>query len=159
MLRIARRNLGIVESEHRLWSFTVNAVLIPFSLILWGVGAARGIHWFGLVFALGAAATSNCVGVQLSVSYVIDSYKELSGEAMVTATLIRNTISFAINYGLTPWVEKMGKQNAFILAAFAGLAECLTFLAMCKWGKGFRASSKGRYYEYVNEKQNVGLIL
>ena len=77
---------------------------------------------------------------------------------MVTATLIRNTMSFAINYGLTPWVENMGKQKAFILAAFAGLAECLTFLAVCKWGKGFRASSKERYYKYVKEKHNVGLI-
>ena len=158
MLRIARRNGGIVESEHRLWLFVVSAILIPFSLLLWGVGAAHSIHWFGLAFALGTAATSNCIGVQLSVSYVIDSYKELSGEAMVTATLIRNTMSFAINYGLTPWVENMGKQNAFILAAFAGLAECLTFLAMSKWGKGFRAKSKERYYAYAREKQQSGLV-
>ena len=109
MLRITRRNGGIVESEHRLWLFTVSAILIPFSLLLWGVGAAHSIYWFGLVFALGTVAISNCIGVQLSVSYVIDLYKEISCEAMVIATLIRNIMSFAINYGLTPWVENMGK--------------------------------------------------
>ena len=157
VLKMARRNGGIVEPEHRLWLFTVSAVLIPFGLILWGVGAAHGIHWFGLVFALGVAAASNAIGVQLSVSYVIDSYKDLSGEAIVTTVLIRNTMSFAINYGLTPWVENMGEQNAFILAAFAGLAECLTFLVMVKWGKELRAKSRQKYYQYLKEGYRIGL--
>lgn len=155
-LWFARRNKGVLESEHRLWLFTVSLILIPASLILWGVGAAHHVHWFGLVFAMGVIAASNSIGVQLSISYCIDSYKDLSGEAMVTVIIIRNTMSFAMGYGITPWVTNMGYQNAFIVAAFAGLAQVLTFLAVVKWGKGWRNMSKGRYYKYVKEGEKLG---
>lgn len=157
VLWLARRNKGIMESEHRLWLFSVSLVLIPGSLILWGVGAAHHVQWFGLIFAMGVIAASNCVGVQLSVSYCIDSYKDLSGEAMVTVIIIRNTMSFAVSYGITPWVTNMGYQNAFILAAFAGLAQVLTFLAVVKWGKGWRSMTRKRYYKFVKESESLGV--
>lgn len=99
VLTLARRNKGIMESEHRLWLFSLSIVLVPGGLILWGVGAAHHIHWFGLVFAMGVIGFTNGLGLQLSISYCIDSYRELSGEAIVTVILVRNTMSFAINYG------------------------------------------------------------
>jgi len=49
VVKLARRRNGIMESEYRLWLFCASLVLIPFGLILWGVGAAHHIHWFGLV--------------------------------------------------------------------------------------------------------------
>lgn len=88
-----------MQSEYRLWLFSISILLVPFSLILWGVGAAHNVQWFGLIFAEGLIGFTNMVGVQLSVSYCIDSYRELSGEAMVTVILVRNTMSFAIGYG------------------------------------------------------------
>jgi hypothetical protein len=155
-LWLARRNKGVLEPEFRLWLFSVSLILIPGSLILWGVGAAHHIHWFGLIFAMGVIAAVNSIGVQLSVSYCIDSYKDLSGEAMVTVIIIRNTMSFAMGYGITPWVTNMGYRNAFLVAAFAGLAQVLTFLAVVKWGKGWRNMTKGRYYKFVREGEGLG---
>lgn len=99
VIKMARRNRGIMEPEHRLWLFSVSLLCIPGALLLWGVGAAKGIHWFGLVFAMGVIAFTNTLGIQISVSYCIDSYRELSGEAMVTVIIVRNTMSFAIGYG------------------------------------------------------------
>ena len=96
---MARQNGGIMESEFRLWLFSASIVLLPASLILWGVGAAHNIHWFGLIFAMGIIGFTNSVGLQLSVNYCIDSYRELSGEAIVTVILVRNTMSFAVGYG------------------------------------------------------------
>lgn len=49
MVRMARSKKGIMEPEYRLWLFLASAVFIPFGLILWGVGAASQVHWFGLV--------------------------------------------------------------------------------------------------------------
>ncbi|KAM0315668.1 hypothetical protein ACHAO8_003719 [Botrytis cinerea] len=157
VLWFARRNKGVLEAEHRLWLFSVSIILIPASLILWGVGAAHHIHWFGLIFAMFLIAGSNAIGLQLSVSYCIDSYKDLSGEAMATVIIIRNTMSFAMGYGITPWVTNMGYQNAFIVAAFAGLAQVLTFFAVVKWGKSWRNNTKGRYYKYVKENEILGV--
>ena len=89
-----------MESEQRLWLFTLSALLIPGGLILWGVGAAHHVQWFGIVFAMGVIGITNTLGVVISISYCIDSYRELSGEAIVTVILIRNTMSFAMGYGL-----------------------------------------------------------
>lgn len=38
VLRMARRNGGIYEPEHRMWLFAATAVLAPAGLVLWGVG-------------------------------------------------------------------------------------------------------------------------
>ena len=38
VLWMARRNKGILEPEHRLWLFAPSLLLIPFGLLLWGVG-------------------------------------------------------------------------------------------------------------------------
>lgn len=96
----ARCNNGIMEPEFRLWLFSVLMILIPGSLLLWGVGAAHKVHWFGLIFAMGALSAGVTAGSQLAITYCIDSYKELGGDAIVTVILIRNTMSFAVSYGL-----------------------------------------------------------
>jgi MFS family permease len=98
-IKLARRNNGIMEAEHRLWPFALCLVMVPAFLILWGVGAAHKIHWFGLVFAMGCVAFTSSIGVTLSVNYMIDSYHDISSDAIVTVILIRNTMSFAISYG------------------------------------------------------------
>lgn len=158
VLRLARRNKGVLEPEHRLWLFAPSLLLIPFGLILWGVGAAHHIQWFGCVFAMGVIALTNTIGLQLSVSYALDSYKDLGGEAMVTVILVRNTMSFAIGYGVTPWIDGMGLQNAFVVAAMVGMLQCASFFAMVKWGKGLRRASAGRYAKYVNQMAESGLV-
>ncbi|KAF2844716.1 MFS transporter-like protein [Plenodomus tracheiphilus IPT5] len=149
-VRLARRNRGIMEAEHRLWPFVLCLVMVPASLILWGVGAAHGIHWFGLVFAMGCLAFTSCVGVTLSVNYMIDSYHDISGDAIVAVILVRNTMSFAISYGITPWLTNLGYQNCFLSAAFIGMAASAVFLIMIKYGKALRMRTTERYWAIVN---------
>lgn len=141
----ARRRAGILEAEYRLWLFLPSIVLVPFGLILWGVGAAHGVHWFGVVFAMGVIALTNIIGLQLSVNYAVDSYRALGAEAIVTVILVRNTMSFAIGYGISPWVEGMGLQNAFVVAAMVGMAQVCSFFAFVRWGKALRVQSVPRY--------------
>ena len=158
VLWMARRNKGILEPEHRLWLFTPSLLLIPGGLLLWGVGAANEVHWVGCVFAAGVIAATNTIGVQLSISYALDSYKDLGGEAIVTVIIVRNTMSFAIGYGITPWVDGMGLQNAFIVAAFAGLVQCCSFFLMVRWGKGLRRDSSAKYAKYVEKMASDGMV-
>ncbi|KAL8822620.1 MAG: hypothetical protein Q9191_006643 [Dirinaria sp. TL-2023a] len=155
---MARRNNGIMQPEYRLWLFGLSVVLIPSGLVLWGVGAAHQVHWFGLVFAMGVIAFTNSLGLQLSVSYCIDSYRELSGEAIVTVILIRNSMSFGIGYGITLWVTNLGLQNAFVVASMVGLAQALTFLLMIKFGYRLRKASAGRYRAYAEQMMAAGLV-
>ncbi len=142
VIKMARRNGGIMEPEHRLWMFTASLVLIPGSLILWGVGAAHHVQWFGLIFAMCIIAITNTIGVQVSVSYCIDSYRELSGEAMITVILVRNTMSFAIGYGYVPPLLSFNATytNATLQAHSMGykhgLPERIHCRCVCRLGTG-----------------------
>ncbi|KAF9894276.1 hypothetical protein FE257_007779 [Aspergillus nanangensis] len=156
-IRLARRNHGTMEAEQRLWPFAICLITVPGSLLLWGVGAAHQVHWFGLLVAMCILASANTFGVTLSVNYLVDSYRELSGDAMSSIILVRNTMSFAIGYGITPWIQNMGYQNCFISAAFIGLACAAVFLAMVKWGKMFRTRSKDKYWSIVAENRARGM--
>lgn len=98
-IKLARRNGGFMEAEHRLWPFIVCLVLIPGASILWGVGASYSISWAGLIVAMGMLAMTTTMGVSLSVNYLIDSYHDISTDALVTVILVRNTMSFAVSYG------------------------------------------------------------
>ncbi|KAH6970245.1 major facilitator superfamily domain-containing protein [Fusarium avenaceum] len=150
-IRLARRNNGIMEAESRLWLFSLCVIIVPGALLLWGVGAQHGVHWFGLVFAMGCLAFTSAVGVTLSVSYLIDSYHGISGDAIVTVILIRNTMSFAISYGITPWITHLGYQNCFISAAFVGMAASSAFFIMIIYGKSFRVRSAEKYYQLATD--------
>merc|ERR1712000_669100 len=133
-------------------------ILIPGGFLIWGPGAAHHIHWFGLVFAMGMLAASITIGCQLPVSYCIDSYKDVSGDGMVTVILIRNTMSFSVSYGITPWVTNMGYQNAFITAACVAFAQISLFLVFIKWGRRMRKASATRYLKYVKQIEDDGLV-
>lgn len=52
----------------------------------------------------------------------------------------------------------LGYQNAFISAAFIGMACASTFLIMIKFGKGFRIRSRERYWKIVQENRQRGMI-
>lgn len=156
-LSMARRKNGILESEYRLWLLTPAIVLLPFGLILWGVGSSRGIHWFGAVFAMFVVSGASAISVQGMCNYCIESYRALSGEAIVTVILVRNTMSFAIGYGVTPWVTNLGNQNAFIFAAAAAAFQCSTVLVMIYYGKSLRKKSAPRYAQYVEQMAAVGM--
>jgi MFS family permease len=54
VLRMARKNGGILEPEHRLWLFAPSLLLIPFGLILWGVGESYNNNCYQVDIADGS---------------------------------------------------------------------------------------------------------
>ena len=61
-------------------------------------------------------------------------------------------------YSITPWVTNLGLRNAFIVAAFAGLAQVLTFLLFIRYGRRMRRASVMRYEHYTKEMMAAGLV-
>jgi MFS family permease len=89
---MARRNNGVFEPEHRLWVFLIALILHPAGCLLFGVGAAHNVHWVGLAFGLGLFCATLPMGSSVAYNYIIDSYKEVAGEGLVSVILVRNTI-------------------------------------------------------------------
>ncbi|KEQ93061.1 hypothetical protein AUEXF2481DRAFT_47679 [Aureobasidium subglaciale EXF-2481] len=143
-LKLARRNNGIMEAEHRLWPFCATMLLVPGSLLLWGIGAAHGIHWFALIVAFGLVAFAVALSVSISVNYMVDT--------ITLVMLVRNTMSFAMGYGVTPWVQGLGVQNCFITAAAVSIVTSTMAFVFLKWGEKFRECSAASYYNLVDKR-------
>lgn len=174
-LKLTRRNKGIFEPEQRLWGFALTTIVLPASLLLWGVGelidaglskirlltvsgAAHHVHWFGLIVAMLGTAFCNTSGITLSVNYLVDTYHEIGSDGLTSVIIIRNTMSFAIGYGITPWLDNLGYQNCFISAAFVGLAVSAVFLIMTWKGKQFREMYRLKYWTLVRKHVDMGMV-
>ncbi|CAI6093089.1 unnamed protein product [Clonostachys chloroleuca] len=148
-LRLARKNGGIREPEHRLWGLALSALLASGGLLMWGVGASQGAQFMVLIIGIGLVTFGVVCGGAISLAYSVDCFKEMTGESLVTMMLIRNTLGFAFSYAITPWIENMGMRNCFISVAGISLVCTCTFLLMVLWGKAFRKASASRYWRYV----------
>ncbi|RVX66189.1 hypothetical protein B0A52_10081 [Exophiala mesophila] len=149
---MARRNNGVYEPEHRLWVGLIPLVLHPVGCILYGVGASHEVHWVGVAFGLGIICATLPMGSAVACNYIIDSYKEVAGNGLVTIILVRNTMGFAFAYAVLPMVTDMGIQNAFILLAFLGAAIWAGCIVMIIWGKKFRKATAATYWKMVEEQ-------
>ncbi|KXH39786.1 hypothetical protein CSIM01_07806 [Colletotrichum simmondsii] len=116
-MRLARRNNGFREPEHRLWGMALTAIVLPLGLLFWGVGAAFslpiGVLMLGSVFCGFGIVT----GGTYSITYSVDSFKEIAGESIVSLILCRNTLTFGFSYAITPWIDVAGLQNTFIVVS------------------------------------------
>jgi MFS family permease len=148
-LRLARKNNGVREPEHRLWVLLISGIMSATGLITWGVGAYHDAHWVGLVFGLGMLTFGCVTGGSIAVSYNADCFKELAGETTVSVMLIRNTIGFGFSYAITPWWTNQGLQGCFITAGMVSLACTFTFMIMVVWGKRLRRWSIPAYRKYM----------
>lgn len=115
-------------------------------MLLWGLGAADHIHWFGMVFAQCILAISSTLCLSTSIQYATSAYRDLGGELITTIILIRNTLSFAINYGIAPWFVAEGQRNTFITVAVIALVCNATMFPAIIWGEKLRMKSADKYW-------------
>ena len=151
MMRLVRRNSGVREPEQRLWALLVSGVLCSAGLVLWGVGASKGVHFMGLIIGFGLVALGIVCAGSISLAYAVDCFKEISGESVITIIVIRNTIGFAFNYAIDPWISSMGLQNCFVSVAVIALVCTWSFLLMVLFGKRLRKMTARKYWQYVSE--------
>lgn len=149
-LFMARRNKGVREPEQRLWVLVPSGIISAAGLILWGAGAAHGIHWIGLMFGLVMFNFGIVTGATTAISYNVDCFKEIAGETLILVMVIRNTMGYGMAYGITPWLNASGLQNTFIGTAFLFIGCTLTFLIMTFWGKKFRRMCTKKYWQFAD---------
>ena len=90
LLILLALSCGVLERPIRFTVRTHSPSLLGFTLMLTSsVG-------FGLAFAAFAQSAATAATITVTISYCIDTYPELSGEAMVTVIVIRNTMGWAI---------------------------------------------------------------
>lgn len=156
-VRLARRNGGISEPEHGLYIFVASVVLVPFAMVLYGVGVTYHLHWFALVMSQVAVAFNAALCVSTALAYAMNSYPELASQMVTTCVLIRNTLSFAINYGITPWLNASGYLRVYCIVAGIGFVWNASLFLMTRYGRGLRQMTAERYYRDVDQARAKGL--
>ncbi|RYP06119.1 hypothetical protein DL764_003341 [Monosporascus ibericus] len=146
MIRLVRRNCGIREPEQRLWALSISGLLCSVGLVLWGVGASKGIHFMGLSFGFGFVALGIICAGSIALAYAVDCFKEIAGESMITIIIIRNIIRFAFNYAIDPRIDAISLQNCFISAALISILCTGSFLLMMILGKRWRRLSAKKHW-------------
>ncbi|KAF4122148.1 (MFS) transporter [Geosmithia morbida] len=156
-IKLARRNGGISEPEHNLYLFIASCILVPFASILYGLGVKYHVHWMALIISQVALSINSSLCIGCALNYAIGSYGELSGQMVTTCILIRNTLSFAVNYGITPWINASGYLRVYCIIAAISLVWNLSFILMVKYGRTLREKTAARYWRDVAHARSKGL--
>ncbi|KAL2810168.1 major facilitator superfamily domain-containing protein [Aspergillus granulosus] len=156
LLRLSRQNEGIYEPEHRLWTYLLIPVIGGAGILLYGVGAAQGLHWaipcLGLIF----------IGIYLDAStpiamgYGLDSYPGLEDEIVQLSNFLRNVLGGAFTFGLQSWINHSGAQITAIIIAAVIFALNATSVGFQLWGKSVRSWSAGRYFTIRDQAHRAG---
>lgn len=62
---------------------------------------------------------------------------------------MRNIISTALVFAVTPWMEGMGVYNMFVLLGCLSIAVALTCVPLMIWGRSWRARLAQRYEHFA----------
>ncbi|RAL13903.1 MFS general substrate transporter [Aspergillus homomorphus CBS 101889] len=133
--RYTRRRGGERQPEYRLPALIVPGLVGPVGILIFGLCIAHRTHWMGVAVgyamqAFGVAAISN-----VAVTYALDCYHRIAGEALVIIFVIRNTIGMLLSLYASDWIARQGVAVVFgemtaIEAASLLLAVPLFFFGM-----------------------------
>ncbi|QLI64579.1 uncharacterized protein G6M90_00g027220 [Metarhizium brunneum] len=149
---LARRNGGIYEPEMRLWLALPMAVITPAGILMCGVGLAYGSPWPLVAVGYGIFGFGLVVAGDIALSYAMDCYHDIIGNALVGVIFTRNAFSVVVLFALTPWISGMGLRNVHILVSVLCFAILLIPVILLIWGKKFRAASAKAYTSYARRQ-------
>ncbi|KIW10970.1 hypothetical protein PV08_10269 [Exophiala spinifera] len=144
IVQVAKRRGGIYEPETRLWLFLIPGFCMPLGLF--------GMPW--PINAVGAGFIGAAIGGcgDMALTYCQDCYQYILGDALTGVVFVRNVISTALVFAITPWMNGMGVYNMFVLLGCLSIAVALTSVPLVIWGRTWRMKLAGKY-EYFVAKQ------
>ncbi|KAK2595650.1 hypothetical protein QQS21_006621 [Conoideocrella luteorostrata] len=149
---LSRRNGGVYEPEMRLWMALPMAVITPAGVMLCGMGLAYGLSWPVVAVGYGIFGFGLVVAGDIALSYAMDCYHDIIGNALVGVIFTRNAISVLVLFVLTPWISAMGLRNQQILVGVLCFVLLLLPIGLLLWGKKFRAATAKKYANYARRQ-------
>lgn len=143
-LRAARKNGGVLEAEMRL------PALIPFiatslvGMVVTAVSYERSWDWTVIVVVGYGLVGVQVVGIPaIVIAYAVDSYKQLPGEIMIAATIVKNTFGFGMIFYFNDWAAEKGFLGpVLMLMALTVGFSVLGLAVFLPFGKKFRRMTK-----------------
>lgn len=136
---MARRNGGIYEPEFRLVMAIPIALCTAIGLMGFGWSAEEHDNWIVPTVFFGIISFGCCIGSTTSITFVVDSYRQFAGEALVTLNFSKNILHGLIWSLFFPqWLESDGPKTVFLAIGGIQLACMLFTIPMYIYGKRAR---------------------
>ncbi|KAH6866043.1 hypothetical protein B0T10DRAFT_82607 [Thelonectria olida] len=149
---LSKRNGGIYEPEMRLWLALPLAIQTAGSVLMAGLGIAYTVPWPLVAFGFGLLGFNLGATGSIALSYSMDCYHDILGDAMVGVVFSRNVLSVVILFTLTPWIEVMGLRDMHILVSVLSFFILIVPVLLLKWGKRARIAFAGVYMEMARRQ-------
>ncbi|KAK5110059.1 hypothetical protein LTR62_006303 [Meristemomyces frigidus] len=148
-VQLAKRNNGIYEPEMRFWVFLP---FIPFQLAgAWwfGYGLADGASWAQVAVAYGVCNFGSAPLQAIALTYMLDAYNDIIGDALTGLTFLRNLFSTIFVFAMPAWAAAVGIPNVFnTIGAIGSVILCFAGVFIWK-GKQLRVRTAGTYRYYA----------
>ncbi|EYE93149.1 putative polyamine transporter [Aspergillus ruber CBS 135680] len=133
--RLTHHRRGQRIPEYRLPAIIIPGTIGPAGILIFGLCIANRTHWIGPAFgyamqAFGVAAISN-----VAVTYSLDCYKPVAGEALVIIFVIRNTIGMLLSLYASDWISRQGAAAVFGEMMAIQVASILLAIPLFFWGR------------------------
>jgi len=127
------RNNGVREPEMRLPTLIPYLICAVIGNVIASVGADNSWPWEAIVIV-----GYGCIGIQvaaipaIAITYAIDSYKPVSGQVLITATITKNLWGYGVSQYVNAWIEQVGyviptMMNMGLLLLFSGVGGALLY--------------------------------
>ena len=150
---MARRNDGVYEPEFRLIMAVPIVVASAAGLMGFGWSVQERDRWIVPTVFFGVIGFSSSLGSTTAITFVVDSYRQYAGEALVTLNFSKSTYSrsfggladqidvlhgFVFSLFFPHWFQADGSKSVFIYIGLIQILCMLLSIPMYIYGKRFR---------------------
>ncbi|KAJ5266858.1 hypothetical protein N7478_009666 [Penicillium angulare] len=123
-----KRNNGVHKPEHRLPALIIPFFICPVGLIVFGYTVAQQQNYIRPAVGSAICAAGLTLVPSVMLSYVVDAYPRVAGEALVLVNTSKNIVAFGLAKGAYTWMEEQGVDKMFY--EFAGIQWAILALAL-----------------------------
>ncbi|KAF2691585.1 MFS general substrate transporter [Lentithecium fluviatile CBS 122367] len=136
---MARKNDGVYEPEFRLVMAIPIAISTVIGLMGFGWSAEERDNWIVPTAFFGVISFGCSLASTTAVTFVVDSYRQYAGEALVTLNVCKNILhGFVFSLFFPHWLESSGPKHTFIAVGGIQLVCMLFSIPMYIYGKRAR---------------------
>ncbi|KAG5422328.1 hypothetical protein I9W82_001423 [Candida metapsilosis] len=145
-IKMAKRNNGILEPEHRLHTMIIPTIFNAAGILAYGLGAYYGSHWaISVVIGLGLMGFAMSSSGGICLVYAVECYDKLASESLVLILFIRNMIGMGFSFAINPWIAAQGMKKTTYAMFALSVAVNGSYIFMVWKGKAIRRWSRARY--------------
>ncbi|KAH7361323.1 major facilitator superfamily domain-containing protein [Pyrenochaeta sp. MPI-SDFR-AT-0127] len=136
---MARKNDGVYEPEFRLLMALPITISTVIGLMGFGWSAEERDNYIVPTVFFGVISFGCSLASTTAITFVVDSYREYAGEALVTLNFCKNVLhGFVFSLFFPHWLESSGSKKTFIAIGGIQLACLLFSIPMYIFGKRAR---------------------